>query len=80
MIAFLLAPVYLAINAYILLWIFRFIDACLSDTRAKSVKIICAVLYIFLCLTPLFAFLLPASDLKKTVAREITGWEFSFIR
>ena len=79
MIAFLLAPVYLAINAYILLWIFRFIDACLSDTRAKSVKIICAILYIFLCLTPLFAFLLPASDLKKTVARTGNYWMGVFL-
>lgn len=81
MLVFLLAFLYLAVNAYILIWVFRFIDACLSERGAgrKGLKTVCAVLYMVLCLTPLFAFLLPLSGWKGAVARISNYWMGCFL-
>lgn len=77
MTAFLLAPVYLLVNVYLLSWIFRWIDAWLI--RPKKIKIIVAILYVLLCLTPLFYFLCSSLFLKKIMAQINNYWMGIFL-
>ena len=74
MLAFLLAPVYIAVNVYVLRWMFRFIQACFRRFYSKWIRAVAAVLYLLICLTPLLAFLFPESGLKTFAARIGNGW------
>lgn len=79
MIAFLLAPIYLLINFYILRWLFRFLAACFGRFNNKIMKRIVGIVYIFLCTSVLTAFLLPVSSFQKLIARISNYWLGTFL-
>ena len=78
MLAFIIAPFYLAVNIYMLHWILRWTGCChrLCGTRAFRITLI--VLYAFVSLTPLTSFLVqsPAGLRRflKQVSNYWLGW------
>lgn len=74
MTAIFLIPVYAAVIAYLFLWGMRFVDACCKKPAKRSVKRFAAAVWIFLSLTPLWAFLTPASAWKRHLASISNFW------
>ena len=74
MIAFLLAPIYLLVNFYILRWLFRFLAACFRRFNNRIVKNIAGTGYLFLCTSPLIAFFIPLSSFQRHIARISNYW------
>lgn len=58
MAAFLLAPVYILVNIYIVRWMFRWMGACHYLFRTMTFRVIFASIYIFLATTLLTGFLI----------------------
>lgn len=59
MFALLLMPVYIAFHVHILIWLFKWISACVNRPVGKGFKIGFSIVYGFLSLTFLIGFLLP---------------------
>lgn len=79
MLALLLAPIYLVVNIYVLMWAFRFIDACFQRRRTKWIKAFFTAVYAFICLMPLISFLLPETVVKRTLAQAGNFWMGTFL-
>ncbi len=60
MIAVLLAPVYLLLNAYIFRWLIRYMGACTHHFKKTWVRLVVLAVYGFLALSILLAFFWPA--------------------
>ena len=60
MIAVLLAPVYLLLNAYIFRWLIRYMGACTHHFKKTWVRLVILAVYGFLALSILLAFFWPA--------------------
>lgn len=79
MLAIFLIPVYAAVNIWILYWGFRFLAACSERLNHKAVKVTATLLWTCLALTPLYAFLLPASPLKRIIMPVCNFWMGCFL-
>ncbi|MDO5541033.1 MAG: metallophosphoesterase [Eubacteriales bacterium] len=64
MIAIFLAPVYIALNAYIFLWFMRYMSACSHYFEKWQFGAVTLIIYSFFALSILFAFLFPIRWLK----------------
>lgn len=74
MLAIFLIPVYAAVNIGILLLGFRFLGACSRLLNCRAVKIAVSVFWSFLALTPLMAYLLRDSLLKRILVPICNFW------
>lgn len=74
MLAIFLIPVYAAVNIGILLLGFRFLGACSRRLNCRAVKIAVSVFWSFLALTPLMAYLLRDSLLKRILVPICNFW------
>lgn len=74
MLAIFLIPVYAAVNIGILLLGFRFLEACSGRPNCRAVKTAAAVFWSFLALTPLMAYLLRDSLLKRILVPICNFW------
>lgn len=79
MLAFVFAPFYVAVNIYLIWWVFRLLDTAFPHRCTKQIKIIGAILFLFLCLSPLLAYLTPISPFKKAIARISNYWMGIFL-
>lgn len=79
MLAFFLAPFYLLVNFYVLRWVLRFIETCFSHFQINWLKWGFSTLYIFICLSPLIAFLLPSTPVQKWIAKLSNYWFGTFL-
>lgn len=74
MIAIFLAPVYIGLGAYIFWRGIRWAHACHGFFGKKSVRIAAAVLFLFLAVSPLTAFLLPEGALHTAMKQLSNYW------
>lgn len=79
MLAFFLAPFYLLVNFYVLRWILRFIETCFSHFHINWLKWGISALYIFVCLSPLIAFILPHNPIQRGIAKLSNYWFGTFL-
>lgn len=78
MLAFIIAPFYLAVNIYMLHWVLRWTGCCHRLCGTKAFRIALIMLYAFISLTPLTSFLVqsPAGLRRflKQVSNYWLGW------
>lgn len=79
MLAFLLAPVYLLFNFYIMRWTIWWMSACTHHFKRKWVRAVFLVFYLFLCTSILTAFLLPKGKLKFWMSQLGNYWLGTFL-
>lgn len=79
MLVLFLAPVYAAINVYVLRWVFHLIGMSFGRPFQNWIRVVTAAVYIFVCLSPLFTYLFPDSERKKITARIANGWMGAFL-
>ena len=63
----LLAPLYLAVNGYILWRFLAWLAACAPALGRRPVRACLGLSYFLLCATPLAGFLLPAGPVQRAV-------------
>lgn len=79
MLAFLLAPVYLLFNFYIMRWTIWWMSACTHHFKRKWVRAVFLVFYLFLCTSILTAFLLPKGKMKFWMSQLGNYWLGTFL-
>ena len=65
MTAIFLAPLYLILNGYILLWLYSWAEALFNGFRSPWFRIPAAVLYLFFSLTPLTGLLITRNPFHR---------------
>lgn len=79
MLAFLLAPVYLLFNFYIMRWTIWWMSACTHHFKKKWVRAVFLIFYLFLCTSILTAFLLPKGKMKFWMSQLGNYWLGTFL-
>lgn len=79
MLAFLLAPIYLLFNFYIMRWTIWWMSACTHHFKKKWIRLLFLILYLFLCTSLLTAFLLPKGKLKFWMSQLGNYWLGTFL-
>lgn len=79
MLAFLLAPIYLLFNFYIMRWAIWWMSACSHHFKKKWIRAVFLILYLFLCTSILTAFLLPKGKLKFWMSQLGNYWLGTFL-
>ncbi len=79
MLAFLLAPIYLLFNFYIMRWTIWWMSACTHHFKKKWIRAVSLILYLFLCTSILTAFLLPKGTLKFWMSQLGNYWLGTFL-
>lgn len=74
MIAVYLSPVYIIVNIYLLIRIHRWLEACNPPFRKMWVLVVISLVYIFLAVSILIAFFLPAGSARRMMKLISNYW------
>lgn len=79
MLVFVLAPIYLFVNFYVIRWALRWMGACHKHLQHRYFRIGFVSLYLFLCLTPLSSFLIKEGWLHRALKITSNYWLGTFL-
>ena len=74
MIAFIILPIYILINVYIIRWLFKWTKACSEFLGHKWIRIVISVIYSLIAFSGLLAFFIPKSNFERFCKLTFNYW------